>query len=216
MSGPFEDLQQGTDEWLIAKLGKVSASRLADVMARTKSGYGASRKNYMAELLVQRLTGEPTEHFVSKDMQWGIEHEDEARAAYEEYSGVFVRQVGFIAHPTIPMAGASPDGLVGEDGLVEIKCPNTATHVDTLTVGAPDTRYFKQMQCQMECTGRGWCDFVSYDPRMPHGLDLFVVRVNRDEAFLAEAREEVKRFLAELDEMEAKLRVIAEKRLHEK
>ena len=194
----MSDLLQGSDEWKEYRLGKVTASRLSDVLATTKNGYSASRANYMAELICERLTGAAAEHFVSKEMQWGTEHEEEARVAYEEKTGEIVQQVGFIDHPTIPMCGASPDGFVSTDGGVEIKCPNTATHISTLLSGKADSRYYAQMQWNMECSGRRWWDFVSYDPRMPGRLRLFVARVPYDAHFISKACIEVGKFLDEL------------------
>lgn len=198
-------MQQRSEEWFAARLGKVTASRIPDVMARTKSGYGAGRKNYMAELLVERLTGQREESYINAAMQHGIDTEDEARMAYE-FSHELVEEVGFIDHPTIPMSGASPDGLVGEDGEVEIKCPNTATHLDTLLSKSVDRRYVLQMQWQMACTGRAWCDFVSFDPRLPERQALVVIRVARDESLIAEITREVVAFLVELDALEAQVR----------
>ena len=192
------EMEQRTEAWRLARVGFVTASRIADLMARTKSGYGASRANYMSELIVERMTGVPTEHFVSKEMQWGIDHEEEARIAYEERTGEIVQQVGFIEHPTILHSGASPDGFVGDNGLVEIKCPNTSTHIDTILSDQADSRYYKQMQWQMECSGRRWCDFVSFDPRMPEKLRLFVARVPYDADFISKACIEVGKFLDEL------------------
>ena len=198
-------MQQRSDEWFAARLGKVTASRIPDVMARTKSGYGAGRKNYMAELLVERLTGQREESYINAAMQHGIDTEDEARMAYE-FSRELVEEVGFVEHPTIAMSGASPDGLVGEDGEVEIKCPNTATHLETLLSKAVDRRYVLQMQWQMACTGRQWCDFVSYDPRLPERQAIVVIRVARDESLIAEITREVVLFLEELDALEAQVR----------
>lgn len=193
--------EQGTAEWITDRLGKVTASRIADVMAKTKSGYGAGRKNYMAELVVERLTGEPTEHFISSAMQHGTETEPIARGEYEAVIGDLVTEAGLIDHPSIRMSGASPDGLVGDDGLVEIKCPNTATHIAFLFDGKIGRQYILQMQWQMDCTGRAWCDFVSFDSRMPENLRMKIVRIARDESLLAEIRKEVQIFLVELDDM---------------
>lgn len=190
---------QGTEAWHQARLGKVTASRVADVIARTKTGYSASRANYMAELIAERLSGARTEGFTNAAMAWGTEKEPEARAAYSFMRDVDVVEVGFIDHPTIAMTGASPDGLVGEDGMLEIKCPNTATHLDTLLGGVVPAKYVSQMQWQMACAGRQWCDFASYDPRLPEPMRLFIQRVPRDDAFLSEAEKEVSTFLAELD-----------------
>lgn len=192
-------MEQGTPEWHAARRGKVTASRVADVIAKTKSGPSASRGNYMAELLCERLTGESAPCFMNDAMRWGTEKEPEARAAYCFHHDAEVEQIAFVDHPTIDNAGASPDGLIGEDGLLEIKCPLTATHLDTLASGKPAQKYITQMQWQMACTGRQWCDFVSYDPRLPEAMRLFVVRIPRDPAFIAELETEVSAFLSELD-----------------
>jgi len=191
-------MEQRTEDWFAARLGKVTASRVADVIAKTKTGYSASRENYMAQLVVERLTNTQAESFTNAAMQWGTDQEPFARAAYEVAQNVMVEETGLVDHPTIPMAGASPDGLIGEDGLVEIKCPNTATHIDTLLTQTVPAKYITQMQFQMACTGRQWCDFVSFDPRMPAKAQLFVKRVMRDEAFIKEIETEIKKFLAEV------------------
>ena len=201
-----EEIIQRTEEWYSIRIGRVTASRVADIMAKTKSGPSASRKNYMAELVCERLTGAKADGFTSSAMQWGIDHEEAARQAYEAQAFVDVVQVGFVGHPTIAMAGCSPDGLVALEGLVEIKCPNSAKHIETLLSREADKQYFAQMQMQMACTGRKWCDFVSFDPRLPADLQLFVCRVPRDDAFIAEMEKEITTFLAELDETVEKLR----------
>ena len=190
---------QGSEEWHTARLGRVTASRVADVIARTKSGPSASRANYMAELVAERLTGARGETFTNAAMQWGTDNEAEARMAYEFRTDATVEQVGFILHPTIDMAGASPDGLVLTDGLVEIKCPNTATHIETLLTGSIPGKYVTQIEWQMACTGRAWCDFASFDPRLPEEMRLFVKRFARDDARIAEMEEQVREFLFELD-----------------
>lgn len=190
--------EQRTTEWFQARLGKVTASRVADVIAKTKTGYSASRENYMAQLVVERLTNTQAESYTNAAMQWGTDQEPFARAAYELKMGVMVDETGLVDHPTIPMAGASPDGLVGEDGLVEIKCPNTATHIDTLLTQTVPAKYITQMQFQMACTGRQWCDFVSFDPRMPQKAQIFIKRVLRDDSFIKEIESEIKKFLAEV------------------
>lgn len=189
---------QRTDEWRAARLGKVTASRISDVVAKTRTGYGASRANYMAELVAERLTGAPTDSFQSAAMRWGIEHEDEARAAYEFSHDVEIRLEGFVPHPKIAASGASPDGWAGP-GLVEFKCPNTATHIETLLGASIDKAYLDQMQWQMACTGAPWCDWGSYDPRMPVEMRLFVQRIMRDDRRIQELETEVVKFLAELD-----------------
>ena len=193
-----EEIIQGSDRWKALRLGKVTASRVADIVAKTKRGYSASRANYLAQLIAERLTGVPSETYTNAAMQHGTETEPEARCAYEFYHGVSVEQVAFVAHPKIDQAGCSPDGLVGPDGLVEIKCPQTATHLETLLGQAVPSKYEVQMQFQMACTGRAWCDFVSYDPRMPEHMRLFVKRVPRDDKRISELETEVAGFLLEL------------------
>lgn len=192
---------QRSPEWYVARLGKATGSRIADIMARTKSGYSTSRKNYAAELACERLTGKTTESYTNSAMQWGVEHEAEAKRVYEIMNFVDVIDVGFIDHPSIPMSGASPDGLIGDDGLIEIKCPNTATHIETLTSGVIDRKYILQMQWQLACTERAWCDFMSFDPRLPENASTFIKRVYRDQKMIDEIEAEVLSFLVEVDEM---------------
>jgi putative phage-type endonuclease len=199
---------QGSPEWFAARCGKLTASSIADAIAKTKTGWGASRANVMARLIAERLTGAPGESYQNKEMQWGSETEPLARDAYEFYADVDVEQVGFIVHPTIAESGASPDGLVGADGLIEIKCPNTATHIDTLLGESIPGKYTLQMQWQMACTGRKWCDFVSFDPRMPGRMRLFAKRVARDDVLIASLTKDVELFLRELDTKLAALRSI--------
>lgn len=191
-------MEQRTEEWFAARVGKVTASRMADVVAKTKTGWGASRRNYLAELVAERLTGAPAQRFVNGAMQWGIETEAEARTAYEFYTDREVEAVGFVDHPNISMTGASPDGLVVADGMVEIKCPNTATHIDTLLGTSLDNKYLLQMQWQMACAGRQWCDFVSFDPRMPIEMQFYLERVERDADQIAMLEKNVKVFLGEI------------------
>jgi len=190
-------MEQKTDEWFAARVGKVTASRVADVVAKTKSGYSASRDNYMAQLVCERLTGKPSEGFSSTAMQWGTDIEPLARAAYEAKMDVLVDEVGFIDHPSIVNSGASPDGLVGIDGLIEIKCPNTSTHIDTLLSQTVPKKYADQIFWQMACTNRSWCDFVSYDPRLPPDLQLFIKRIPRDDQYIKLLEAEVIEFLTE-------------------
>lgn len=197
--------EQGTAEWLSERAGKVTASRIADVMAKTKSGYGAGRANYMADLIAERLTGIPKQGFTNSAMQWGTETEPQARAMYELETGATVIETGFLPHPTIEGTGASPDGLVGDDGLVEIKCPNTATHIDTLRGAAIDRKYLLQMHWQMICAGRSWCDFASFDPRLPMEMQLHIKRVELDAGLAEEITAEVTQFLTELNEAVADL-----------
>ena len=199
-------MEQRTEEWFAARIGKVTASRVADVIAKTKTGYSASRDNYMAQLICERLTGQKGESFTNAAMEWGTQTEPLARSAYENARNLLVKEVGFINHPRIEMSGASPDGLVAEDGLVEIKCPNTATHIDTLLSGKVPTKYITQMQWQMLCCQRKWCDFVSFDNRLPEHLQLFVQEVEFDQEYCAMLEKEVIQFLAELDSKVAKLK----------
>jgi putative phage-type endonuclease len=194
-----EQLQR-TADWFAARLGKVTASRVADVIARTKTGYGASRANYMAQLICERLTGKQGDSYQNAAMAWGTEQEPAARGAYEAQTGLLVQEIGFVPHPDITMAGASPDGLIGDHGLIEIKCPNTATHIETLMSDAVPGKYETQMQWQMACTGRKWCDFVSYDPRMPSHMQVFIFRVHRNAETIIELEREVEKFLSELDQ----------------
>ena len=199
-------MEQQTNEWFTARLGKVTASRVADVIAKTKTGYSASRDNYMAQLICERLTGQKGESFTNAAMEWGTQTEPLARSAYENKRSLLVKEVGFINHPRIEMSGASPDGLVADDGLVEIKCPNTATHIDTLLSQKVPTKYITQMQWQMLCCQRKWCDFVSFDNRLPEHLQLFVQEVEFDPEYAAMLEKEVVLFLTELDNKVAKLK----------
>lgn len=195
----MDNIIQGSDQWFEARLGKVTASRIADLMAKTKTGWGASRKNYEAQIIAERLTGQREETFKSAAMERGNEVEAEARSAYEFFHDVTIDEVGFVDHPEIGMSGASPDGLIGDKGLVEIKCPNTATHLTTILGGSIKGVYLKQIQWQMACTGAQWCDFVSYDPRMPEHLQMHVERVQRDPELIQSIEDHVKDFLSEID-----------------
>ena len=204
---------QGSVEWLNARAGKVTGSRIKDVLAQIKSGEAASRRDYRVELVCEILTGEPTpQGFISRDMEWGTANEPFARGAVEVARGYMVDQVGFVLHPTMDRAGVSPDGLVNwmagdeaPEGIVEIKCPKTATHLGYILAGVVPSDYQPQMLWEMACTGAKWCDFVSYDPRLPEHLQLFVARFNRDEARIAAMESEVARFNAEVDAMLAGL-----------
>lgn len=202
----MDQIEQGTTDWFDLRKGKVTASRIVDVMAKVKSGgEAAGRRNYKAQLAVERLTGFVEESFSNAAMQWGTDQEPAARDIYSFLFNREVEEVGFVPHPTILMAGASPDGLVGEDGLIEIKCPNTATHIDYLLTGKIPEKYILQMQFQLACTGRAWCDFVSYDPRMPTNSQVLCIRVNRNQAKIAEIEREVTVFLNEVSAMVDKL-----------
>lgn len=189
---------QGSPEWFAQRLGRVTASRLTDVLAKLKTGEAAARANYRAELVAERLTGKATESPNTPEMRWGTEAEPLARAAYEAEFGVLVDEVAMIPHPAIEWAGASPDGMVGKDGLLEIKCPKTSTHIATMLAGDAPSKYLPQMFWQMACTGRAWCDFVSFDPRLPADMQMFVKRVHRDDELIARYEQEVIVFLSEV------------------
>jgi len=201
-------LVQGTDEWRQARLGKVSASRIADMLATTKSGWGASRTNYMMELVCERMTGVPTEGFKSAAMLNGTEMEPVARARYAFMYDIEVQQVGWVPHPRIAEAGCSPDGYVGADGLIEIKCPLVATHVETLLGGSLPGKYYKQCQFQLACTGRAWIDWISFNDKLPPELVMFKRRVMRDDKVVDEIEKGVLAFLAELHEVLEKLKAL--------
>jgi len=204
----MSDIEQGTPEWFAQRCGKATASRISDIVAKTKTGYSTSRANYMAQLVVERMTNQVGESYSNAAMEWGVENEPFARAAYEVKTGNTVDQVGAIDHPRIAMSAASPDGLIGDDGCLEIKCPNTATHIDTILGDEPAKKYYDQMQWQMACANRSWCDFVSFDPRMPAHLQLLVKRIERNELYIAELEKEVVQFLVEVDDKVKKLNEI--------
>jgi putative phage-type endonuclease len=191
-------IEQGTDAWHQLRLGKVTASRVADIMAKTKTGVSASRGNYLIELALQRVTGNIEPMYTNEAMQWGTSTEPQARVCYEVKTGNFVDQIAFIDHSVISWFGCSPDGLVGNDGLIEIKCPNSATHWATIKDGKPPAKYVIQMQSQMAVTNRKWCDFVSFDPRMPERSQLFICRVDRSQYMIDDIEFEVIRFLDEV------------------
>lgn len=194
-----QDIVQRSEEWFAARCGSLGASQLSDALAKTKTGYAATRTNLRAKLVIERLTGVQEDGFKTPAMQWGIDNEDGARLAYEARSGEFVTEVGLYKHPEIRGSHASPDGLVGDDGCIEIKCPNSATHIETLKDEKIAKKYLMQMQWQMRCTDRQWCDFVSYDPRFPDGLQMFVKRIDRDDDMIAEMETGVRSFLEEVE-----------------
>jgi putative phage-type endonuclease len=196
----MNQLVQRSDEWFTARLGMATASRVADIVAKTKTGYSTSRANYLAQLVAERLTGKAADTFSSAAMQWGVDQEPQAKVAYEFYRDADIEEMGYIGHPSIELSGASPDGAVGSDGLVEIKCPTTATHIETLLSGAIPPRYETQMLWQMACTGRAWCDYVSFDPRMNESMCLFVKRLDRDCDRIVALELEVQGFLTEVNE----------------
>lgn len=190
---------QRTDEWFALRLGRATASRFGDIMAKGRNGYEpAARKNYRAQLVSERLTGVKDETYTSAAMQWGVDNEETARLRYELRTGNEPVECGFFTHDTL-QAGASPDGLIGDDGLLEIKCPNSATHIETLKKQAVPSQYKWQVQGQLWITGRQWCDFVSYDPRMPSNAQVFITRVQRDDAAIKELEGQITTFLREVE-----------------
>ena len=207
------EVTQGSEAWQMVRCGKVTASRLADVLAKTKSGYSSSRANYMTQLVLERVTGTKAESYTNAAMLHGVTQEPFARAAYEAHTGQMVEEVGFLPHPEIADAGASPDGLVGDEGMVEIKCPASSTALEVWLAhsqgGNPvDAKYYAQMQWQMRCAGRSWCDYVVFDPRMPAKAQLFIFRVVRNDEWLKIAESEVVTFLAEVDAKVKSLKTI--------
>lgn len=193
-------MNQGTPEWLAARAGHCTASRFCDVLARLKGGgEAASRRAYKLQLVTERLTGMPCESYKNAAMEWGTATEPFARAAYETARGLMVDEVGFIPHPEVQWVGGSPDGLIGDEGGIEIKCPhNSVVHVETVSGGMP-SEHRAQVQGLMWITGRQWWDFVSFDPRMPDKLQLYVERVKRDRDYIKNLESEVAKFLDEVD-----------------
>jgi putative phage-type endonuclease len=192
-------IEQNTPEWHQARCGSLGASAVHDALARTKAGWGAGRANAKAKLVLERLTNTPQDSFTNAAMQWGHDQEDNAAKAYAFRTDNPVEVCGIYKHPFIDGTHASPDRLVGDDGLVEIKCPNSATHLDTLLSKKVPAKYITQMQWQMAVTGRKWCDFVSFDPRFPEEHQLFIQRVERDDQLIQELEQMVAEFLAEVD-----------------
>ena len=215
---PIVEVKQQTPEWLAMRIGMVTGSRVFEITDRkvpTKvqkdlgqpGDYKKSRADYLTEVVVERLTGRAVEHFVTQAMEEGIENEPLAKAAYEMKTGFEVQDGGFAIHPKLEWFGASPDGLVGDDGLIEIKCPKSTTHLETIASGEIPEEYLPQMMAEMACAERQWVDFVSFDPRMPKSLQLWVKRFHRDEKCIGILEEEVKKFL---DEVVFKLAELAE------
>jgi putative phage-type endonuclease len=195
-------MEQGTEEWKLARLGKVTASRVS--AARAKKGT-ATRADYIADIITERLTGSPIESYTNAYMEWGTANEPLARAAYEIKTGIWVEQVAIVNHPTIPNFAASPDGLVWTDGLLEIKCPKTSTHLGWMMKGTVPSEHKNQLLAQLACTGREWVDFVSFDPRLPEHLQLFVVRFQPERKDIEDLEKDVMTFLTEVDTMQRKL-----------
>ena len=201
----FKDIEQGSPEWKAARLGHVTASNMADVMAKGKSGEAVTRYKYKVRIVAERLTGTPPESYSNAAMEWGIEQEQFAVMAYEAKVDVLTDRTGFWLHPEIKWLGVSPDRLVGDNGLVEVKCPNTTTHLDYIFAGKIPAEYMKQIQCQLWVTGREWCDFISFDPRLPQRNQLFIIRANRDEELIKEMEAETLKFLDEVESLIIKL-----------
>lgn len=196
---------QGSEEWKQARLGSLGGSRFHEAIARTKTSWGASRANLAAELVIERLTGQPVEKFVTAAMQAGTDNEDAARALYEFMTDCTVEQVGLIRHPTITRSHYSPDGLIENGGLLEIKAPLPATHLKTILSGTIDGKYQTQMMWGLAVTGRHWCDYVSFCPSFPAEMQLFIKRVHRDDAVIDDLEKEARIFLAEIDATIARL-----------
>ena len=186
------EIIQGTPEWHQARLGCLTASRANDACAAEST---AAYQNYLWQLVAERETGQAEESYSNADMQRGTDMEPIARAAYEAHTGTFVTQTGFWLHPEIKHFGASPDGLVGTEGLIEIKCPRTSTHLRYLSEGKVPTKYKRQMICQLLCTRRKWVDFVSFDDRVRESKRLFIVRYTPTEKEITELSESVHKFL---------------------
>lgn len=201
------DCEQGSAEWLQNRVGRITASRICEAMSRyaKKDGETAERKNYKTDMIVERLTGRSTENFVSPEMIWGRDNEQAARTAYEMEKGVMTQKVGFILHPTLDHVGASPDSLV-DDGGLEIKCPKTATHIKWMLAGVVPEEHVDQVQLNIACAETAWWDFMSYDPRLPEGIDRFIVRVPRDDKRIADMEAEAVQFNAEIEQVIAFLR----------
>jgi len=198
-------IKQGSAEWFAMRLGKITASRISDVISKGRSGESNGRADYKLDLALERHSGIKTESVSTFHMQRGVELEPHARLEYEVKTDTFVEQVDFVPHPTIKVGGASPDGLVDDDGLIEIKCPMRKNHVRYLLAGKPPAAYLPQMAWQLACTGREWCDFVSYHPDMPDNTKLFVVRYYRDEEYIAEIEAAVIKLDTEVAEIVRKL-----------
>lgn len=198
-------INQGSQEWHELRLGKITASRISDVIAQIKTGEAASRADYRIELVCERLTGKPTESYINADMERGTELEQFARAWYEVKAGIFVKQVAFVDHPSIEMSGASPDGII-DDGLIEIKCPKAKTHIKYILDDKVPAKYMPQMAWQMACTGAKWVDFVSWCPDLPENMQIFIKRYERNDEYIAELEAKVIEFNLEINQVIERLR----------
>jgi len=201
MTADIAGALQRTESWYADRCGKVTASPIFKVYKKLKNGsYSSERETYFFQVLGEVLTGVPASGVKSAAMQRGIDKEAEAREAYTRKTNYPVYEAPFIVHPRIERAGASPDGFVGDDGLVEIKCPLTATAAKVLLTDYLDETYAAQIQWQLACTGRQWCDYVVYDDRLPEPLRLYIRRIERNDALIADVEKEVVKFLEEIDE----------------
>ena len=192
-----DEIVQGTDAWLLSRAGHATASRASDILAKIKVGEAATRRKYRIQLCTERLTGNVVQGYKNSAMEWGTLTEPAARLAYEAATGDFVQEVGFIKHLEIAFCGASPDGLIDDEGMVEIKCPESNTHLEWLEQNRVPPEHVPQIQFQLWVTGRKWNDFVSFDPRFPKHLQLLIVRAHRDNAYIEALEGEVKQFLSE-------------------
>ena len=193
-------IEQGSELWLMQRRGHLSASRLHDAVTKGARGsYSAKRADIMWTLIEERITGQAAPHFVTADMQHGIDTEPQAKAAYAFLTDRAIADAPYVPHAYIPMTGASPDGYVEDDGLIEIKCPKTKTHLQTLAAKQVPPQYITQMQWQMECTWRHWCDFVSFDPRLPVEYQIWIQRVQRDDAMIEMLKDEITKFEDEIN-----------------
>jgi putative phage-type endonuclease len=200
-------MEQRTEEWFASRLGRVTASRVADVIAKTKTGVSTSRQNYLTQLVTERLTGKKADGgYINQAMQDGIDREEAARSLYELKYGA-VKEVGFIDHPTIAMSGASPDGIIANgEGVLEIKSPIETTHTTTLMTDKVPSKYIPQIQWQMAVTGARFAHFVSYNPNFPDNMVLFVKQVDRDDEYIKMLVDEIITFLKEVDNTIIKLK----------
>ena len=195
----LQHIPQNSDEWLKARLGKITASKVAEVLAMTRNGPSERRSKYMWQLVSERLTGDFTRTYTNDAMLWGIENEPLAREFYEAMNDVSVEQVGLYVHPRFDFAAASPDGLVGDDGLLEIKCLTSVNHFKAIYDNEPPKDYLPQVHWQMACTGRAWCDLTLFDPRVPLKMQLKVFRIERDDAEVTRLEEAVEAFNQEIE-----------------
>lgn len=205
-SSDTQHIEQGSPEWLMARLGKITASKVAEVLAVTKNGPSERRTKYLWQLVSERLTGDFTRTYTNDAMLWGIENEPIAREFYEALNDVKVEQVGLYVHPRFDFAAASPDGLVGDDGLIEIKCLTTVNHIRAIYDNQPPKDYLPQVHWQMACTGRQWCDLTLFDPRVPLEMQLHTFRIERDDEEIEKMEDHVLTFNGEIEGIIAKLR----------